>query len=77
MKGRYGEKVIFQIVQAEILTPVTCLKGKGYDHYTSRTLLRIELKKMYSWFYLYLKITSPSLLQFESFKTSKKINLLL
>ena len=41
MKGGDGEKVILQIVQAEILTPVACLKSNSDDHYTIRTLLRI------------------------------------
>ena len=31
MKEGDGEKVIWQIVESEILTPVTCLKGKGDD----------------------------------------------
>ena len=31
MKGGDGEKFILQIVQADILIPVTCLKGKGDD----------------------------------------------
>ena len=43
MKGGDGEKVILQIVQAEIVTPVACLKSDGDDHYTIRTLLRIIL----------------------------------
>ena len=43
MKGGDGEKVMLQIVQAEILTPVACLESKGDDHYTIRTLLRIIL----------------------------------
>ena len=48
MKGGDGEKVILQIVQAEILTPVACLKSKGDDHYTIRTLLRIKLLFLFS-----------------------------
>ena len=44
MKGGDGEKFILQIVQADILTPVTCLKGKGDDHYTIIFLFLFSIK---------------------------------